>query len=100
MVLRLRDSSFSGNPASLWPEALADGQGLVLTDFEGTTYVAEHAENAVDLNARVAQGLVAMVDGTKVAGFAIPAVGRDRGVRWVSLDGAGDVILDARSKLE
>jgi len=43
---------------------------------------------------------VALVDGTNVAGFTLPAVGETEGVRWVPLNGAGTAIEEAAAKLK
>ncbi|MCB9933390.1 MAG: MCE family protein [Planctomycetes bacterium] len=100
VVLRVPASEYKGNAAPFWPDALADGQGLLLTDFEGNAFTAVHTAGEVQLRARTGLGLVALVDGTNVAGFTLPAVGQPEGVRWVPLNGAGTAIEEAAAKLK
>lgn len=99
VVLLLHETEYKGSAAPFWPEALADEQGLLLTDFEGTAYTAKHRDDDVELRAKVEQGYVALIEGTNVAGFALPAVGANRGVSWVPLNGVGDAMEEAREKL-
>lgn len=100
IVLLVRKSDYAGETAALWPEALANEQALVLTDFEGLALTGIHREGSVEVKARIGQGLVALIDGTKVAGFVIPPVGRNFGATWVPLNGAGIVLDEARAKRE
>ncbi|MCB9895294.1 MAG: hypothetical protein H6839_12655 [Planctomycetes bacterium] len=100
VVLLVPESDYTGNPAPFWPEGLADGQGLLLTDVQGNAYTALHTGGEVELRASTEIGLVALVEGTNVAGFTLPAVGQTRGVRWVALNGAGDAIAEAKEKLK
>jgi hypothetical protein len=95
-VLRVPHTEYEGPAAPFWPEALADGQGLLLTDFEGTAYTAMHAEGALELRAKIDQGYVALIEGTNVAGFVVPPVGANRGASWIPLNGAGDAIAEAK----
>ena len=99
VVLLVRDTGYTGNPAPFWAEALADQQGLLLTDVNGSAYTCVHSGGEVALRAHTDVGLVALVDGTNVAGFTLPAVGQTYGVRWLPLNGAGDAIQEARTKL-
>ena len=99
VVLLLRETEYQGSAAPFWPEALADEQGLLLTDFEGTAYAVKHTVGEVALRAKVEQGYVALIEGLNVAGFALPAVGANRGVVWVPLNGAGDAMEEARAKV-
>ena len=100
VVFLVPATDYTGNPAPFWPEALADGQGLLLTDVEGNAYTAVHAGGEVQLRAGTDTGLVALVDGTNVAGFTLPAAGQTIGVRWVALNGVGDAIKEAQAKLK
>ncbi|MBZ0137169.1 MAG: hypothetical protein K8I27_12445 [Planctomycetes bacterium] len=100
VVLLVRESKYQGNAAPFWADALADQQGLLLTDFEGTGYAVKHIGGEVHLRAGIEQGYVALIDGTNVAGFALPAVGVNRGASWVPLNGAGDAMREAQAKLE
>lgn len=100
VVLRVPDTQYKGGAAPFWPDALADQQGLLLTDFEGNAFTAVHNDGDVQLRARTERGLVALVDGTNVAGFTVPAVGLPEGVFWVGLHGAGTVIEEAAAKLK
>lgn len=99
VVLRVPATQYTGSAAPFWPDALADGQGLLLTDFEGNAFTAVHSDEEVRLRARTGLGLVALVDGTNVAGFTLPAVGLPEGVYWVPLNGAGTAIEEAAAKL-
>ena len=67
---------------------------------EGNAFTAVHTAGEVQLRARTGLGLVALVDGTNVAGFTLPAVGQPEGVRWVPLNGAGTAIEEAAAKLK
>lgn len=98
-VLLIRATAYRESAATLWPHELADGQGLVLTDFDGASYPAEVRQGGVEFKGVLEQGNVALVDGTKLAGFALPNVGRNSGMRWVSLHGAGTTIDNALAKL-
>ena len=100
VVLLVPATEYSGNAAPFWPDALSDEQGLLLTDFEGASYAAKHVAGEVELRAKVEQGYAALIDGTNVAGFALPRVGANRGVSWVPLNGVGDAIEEARAKLD
>lgn len=100
VVLHVPATEYKGNAAPFWPDALADQQGLLLTDFEGNAFTAVHTAGEVQLRARTGLGLVALVDGTNVAGFTLPAVGETEGVRWVPLNGAGTAIEEAAAKLK
>ena len=95
-VLAVRDTGYVGALAPLWPDALADAQGLVLTDLEGMAFTVEHRQAAVELRAQIAQGYVALIDGANVAGFAVPVVGRSQGATWIPLNGAGTAIQNAK----
>ncbi|MBK8206663.1 MAG: hypothetical protein IPK87_07675 [Planctomycetes bacterium] len=99
-VLLIRATAYRENAATLWPHELADGQGLVLTDFDGASYPAEVRQGGVEFKGVLEQGNVALVDGTKLAGFALPNVGRSSGMRWISLHGVGTTIDIAQAKLE
>lgn len=98
IVLLAREADYAGGAAPLWPEPVADDQALILTDFEGRALTGVHEEGGVEVVAEVGQGLLAMIDGTKVAGFAIPPVGKSFGVTWVPLNGAGIALDEAREK--
>ena len=91
-VLLIRATAYREKAATLWANELADGQGLVLTDFDGASYPAEVRQGGVDFKGVLEQGDVALIDGTKLAGFALPSVGRSSGLRWISLHGAGTAI--------
>jgi hypothetical protein len=98
-VLRCRETAYKGPAAPFWPDELADNQGLLLCDLEGNAYAAMHTGGQVALRAGLAHGFVAFIEGTNVAGFCLPAIGRNEGVEWVPLHGAGSAIEEARSKL-
>lgn len=99
VVLLVRETAYRGNAAPFWPDSLADTQGLVLADFEGNAFAVSHNAEAIELRARIDRGFVAFIEGTNVAGFALPNVGED-GARWVPLNGAGNAIEEARAKLD
>lgn len=96
IVLRLPPTNWAGKPASLWPTELPDAQGLLVTDFEGSAVTMTHTAGALEYRGQVREGLVAMVEGTHPAGFALPTVGTRYGAQWLSLHGAGDAIAAAR----
>ncbi|MBK9976134.1 MAG: hypothetical protein IPP14_15285 [Planctomycetes bacterium] len=98
-VLSVQGSVWQGPMAKLWPMALADGQGLVLVDFAGTSWAAAQAKGTLEFRARLEAGNVALVDGLNLAGFALPTVGERYGARWVPLNGAGSLIDRASLKL-
>lgn len=98
VVLLVRETAYRGNAAPFWPDPLADSQGLMLTDFEGNAFTAIHTAGEVELRARIEQGFVAFIEGTNIAGFALPNVGGE-GARWIPLNGAGNAIEEARAKL-
>jgi hypothetical protein len=100
VVLLARETEYRGNPAPFWPETLADGQGLVLCDFEGNAFTAIHTAGEVDLRAKIDHAFVAFIEGTNVAGFTLPAVGKNEGVTWLPLNGAGTAVEEARAKLD
>ncbi|MCL4730958.1 MAG: hypothetical protein KJ044_11055, partial [Planctomycetes bacterium] len=87
-VLAVEGSAWRGTVAPLWPHELADGQGLVLADFDGLSWAARHGNGGLEFRAALTGGRVAFVDGLNLAGFALPAVGERTGARWVSLHGA------------
>jgi hypothetical protein len=98
-VLLVREPGYKGNAAPFWPDALADKQGLLLCDFEGNAFAVSHTAGEIELRARVDQGFVAFIEGTNVAGFALPRVGEE-GAQWIPLNGAGTAIEEARAKLD
>jgi hypothetical protein len=81
-----------------WPDALADRQGLMLSDFESTAWVAQLREGSLEFRGALEGAHVAMVDGLNLAGFALPAVGNTKGARWTPLDGAAALIESAGPK--
>jgi len=99
VVMLVRHTGYKGNAAPFWPDELADNQGLLLVDFEGSAYTVSHKSGEVALRARIEQGFVAFIEGTNVAGFALPNIGAD-GARWLPLHGVGNAMEDARAKLE
>lgn len=99
-VLAVQGSAWRGTPATLWPEALNDGQGLVLADYAGLSWVARHSGGELEFRAGLEGGHVALVDGLNLAGFALPKVGERTGARWVPLNGALTLIETARTKLK
>lgn len=99
-VLAVQGSVWQGPFAQLWPNALADGQGLVLADFTGTSWTSAHARGGLEFRGRLESGNVALVDGLNLAGFALPTVGERYGARWVPLNGAGTLIDRAVQKLK
>lgn len=99
-VLAVQGSAWRGTPATLWPDALADGQGLVLADHEGMSWAARHSGGQLEFRAALDAGQVAFVDGLNLAGFALPKVGERTGARWVPLNGALTLIETARAKLK
>jgi hypothetical protein len=84
--------------ATPWPDALADGQGLMLADFEGNAWAARLRDGALEFRGGLEGGHVAMVDGLNLAGFALPGVGETKGARWTPLDGAAALIESAGPK--
>lgn len=99
-VLAVPGSNWRGAFAPLWPDALAEGQGLVLTDFEGMSSAAKHSGGGLEYRAALQAGQVALVDGLNLAGFALPKVGERTGARWVPLNGALTLVEAARAKLK
>ena len=99
VVLIARGTDYVGEPAPFWPDALGEGQVLVLTDFEGNAYTATHSDETTTLEAETDGGLLALIEGFNVAGFTLPAVATERGVRWQPLNGAGTAIAEAKLKL-
>ena len=98
-LLVVRGSAWQGAAAMLWHEALADGQALMLADFGGKAWVAGLADGTLEFRGTLKGGYIALVDGTNLAGFALPAVGETRGARWATLAGAEEVIEAARQSL-
>jgi hypothetical protein len=98
VVLIARGTNYEGPVAPFWPDELGEGQGLVLTDLGGNAYTAEHANGTVVLPVKTEGGLLALIEGFNVAGFTLPAVASDHGVRWQPLNGAGDAINEAKAK--
>jgi hypothetical protein len=99
-VLSVQGSAWRGSAASLWPDALADGQGLLLSDYQGTGWTAAHKGGGLEFRAALEGGQVALVDGFNLAGYALPKVGERTGARWVPLNGAQTLIDNAREKLK
>ena len=100
VVLIARGTGYTGPAAPFWPDELGEGQGLVLTDFEGSAYTVMHADGDVELQAATEGGMLALIEGFNVAGFTLPAVASETGVRWQPLNGAGDAINEAKAKLK
>lgn len=100
LVLRLPQGNWRGSAGELWPEALADQQGLLATDFPGSAVTMVHSmvkeTGELQFRGELSQGLVTMVDGTRPAGFALPPVGTRFGAQWLPLNGAGYAIMAAR----
>jgi hypothetical protein len=99
-LLHVTATAYRESAARLWPNELADGQPLVLADFDGTAYTADLRAGGLDFKGTLLQGNVALVEGVHLAGFALPNVGKASGARWVSLHGAGDAIDTALAKAE
>ncbi|MCA8936642.1 MAG: hypothetical protein KDB68_10630 [Planctomycetes bacterium] len=99
-VFLVRETAYADVAAPFWPDALGEGQGLVLTDLEGDAFAATYVDGGIDLPADTGQGLLALIEGFNVAGFTLPNVGADTGVRWQPLNGAGSAIEEARTKLD
>ncbi len=99
-LLHVGATAYRERAAKLWPSELADGQPLVLADFDGTAYTADLREGALGFKGVLPQGHVALVEGVHLAGFALPNVGKLSGARWVSLHGAGDAIDAALAKAD
>lgn len=96
-VLLVEGSTWQGQPAALWPDALADGQGLLLADFEGQAWTAR-LQGGLEFRGALEAGQVALVDGLNPCGFALPQVGERKGARWEPLTGAGTLIDRARAE--
>lgn len=99
-VLAVQGSAWRGTLAPLWPDAMADGQGLVLADYAGVSWSAKHSGGQLEFRAPLDGGHAAFVDGLNLAGFALPKVGERTGARWVPLNGALTLIQAARAKLK
>lgn len=99
-VLYVPQTAYREGAAGLWPNALSDGQGLVLASAAGTAYVAEFYDGGLDFRGGLQESNVVLIDGLNLAGFALPAVGAATGARWVSLHGALSLIESALAKIE
>jgi len=84
ILLRVEDSAWQGKVATLWPDELAQGQGLAAINAKGEYFAATLKGNTLEGMGTMDGAYVACVDGTKVAGFALPPVG-ESGVGFVAL---------------
>jgi hypothetical protein len=98
-LLFVARTSFREKTAALWPDELADGQGLVLADAGGNAYAAEYRRGGLEFRGSLSEGNLALIDGLNLAGFALPAVGAAIGARWVGLHGAESAVRYALASL-
>jgi hypothetical protein len=84
ILLRVEDASWQGKVATLWPDELAQGQGVAAMNTRGEYFAATLKGNTLEGMGEMDGAYIACVDGTKVAGFALPPVG-DSGVGFVAL---------------
>ncbi|MDC1141978.1 hypothetical protein OAU50_02715 [Planctomycetota bacterium] len=80
------DAGYSGSVANLFTDTLPDTQTLLLTNHDGSSYKVKFKSNEVDLRLVPEVGLLALVDGFKVAGFATPLRGHRYGAKWIGLE--------------
>lgn len=81
----VRDAGYKGPTAKLYTKPLPDKQTLVLTNHDGGSYKVKFINGQVDLRLTPKPGLLALVDGYSLAGFATPVRGERYGVLWVSV---------------
>jgi hypothetical protein len=98
-VLYVPATEYRQPPAQLWPHELGPDQVLVLASAEGSGRTAVYTGGQLQFRAVLGQGHVALIEGTRLAGFAVPPVGADTGAEWVSLHGAGTLIDHAAALL-
>ena len=95
ILLRIEESGWQGKVATLWTEELAQGQGLAAMNAKGEYFAATLKGNTLEGMGTMDGAYVACIDGTKVAGFALPPVG-DSVSKLISLDGSVRTQLELR----
>ncbi len=84
ILLRVEGASWQGKVATLWPEELQQGQGLAAMNAKGEYFAATLKGATLEGMGAMDGAHVACVDGTKVAGFALPQVA-DAPARFVAI---------------
>lgn len=77
ILVRVEGAAWQGKPAALWAEALAHGQGVAAMNAKGEFFAATLKGQIVEGMGLMEGGYIVCVDGTKVAGFALPPAGSD-----------------------
>jgi hypothetical protein len=98
-VLHVASTAYRQPAAELWPHLLEPGQVLVMASAEGSGRTAVYTGEQLEFRTELRQGQLALIEGTRLAGFGVPRVGADIGAEWVSLRGAGDLVDHALALL-
>jgi hypothetical protein len=72
--------------AQIVPQPPQPGESLLLVDHRGEAFLSQFAPEGLAFRGQLAEGRLALSDGTIVAGFAIPGI-RGRGADWIGLEG-------------
>lgn len=84
ILLRVEGSAWEGKPATPWIEELAPSQGLAAMNAKGEYFAATLKGATLEGMGLMEGAYVACVDGTKLAGFALPPAG-DVGASFVAM---------------
>ncbi|MCC6575242.1 MAG: MCE family protein [Planctomycetes bacterium] len=85
ILLRVEDTAYSGGVAELWTTPLPEGQTMALVNCEDELWLGDLRAGELKTGATLANASLALVEGVKVCGFALPVVGERIGAKWVGL---------------
>lgn len=91
-LLLVEETSWRGDTATLWHETLPSLQTLALVNFQSDMWLAEYRDGTLAGGLTLVHGCVAMVDGIKLCGFALPAANTQTAPRWIGLAAAARLL--------